>query len=77
MKKRRIKRLIGLVALLILQVPVLFAQCSVCTKTAEQLGEKPGKGLNAGILYLMLIPLISIVIIGYRFLKREHSVAKQ
>ncbi len=77
MKKQSIKRFISLVALLILQVQVLFAQCSVCTKTAEQLGEKPGKGLNAGILYLMLIPLVSICIVGYRFIKRERSVAQQ
>lgn len=53
------------------------AQCSVCTKTAEQLGEKPGKGLNAGILYLMLVPLIFIGIVVFRFLKRERPVAGQ
>ncbi len=50
-----------------------FAQCSVCTKTAEQLGEKPGKGLNAGILYLMTTPLIALAYIGYRWFKREKS----
>lgn len=53
------------------------AQCSVCTKTAEQLGEKPGKGLNAGILYLMLVPLIFIGIVVFRFLKRERTIAGQ
>jgi hypothetical protein len=33
------------------------AQCSLCTKTASQLGEKPAKALNKGIVYLALAPL--------------------
>ena len=28
------------------------AQCSICTKTASQLGEKPAKALNGAIIYL-------------------------
>ena len=30
-----------------------FSQCSICTRTAQQLGEKPAKALNAGIIYLI------------------------
>jgi hypothetical protein len=30
-----------------------FAQCSICTKTAQQLGDKPAKALNSGIIYVM------------------------
>lgn len=41
-----------------------FSQCSVCTRTAQQLGEEPAKGLNAGILYLAAVPF---TIIGYLF----------
>ena len=33
------------------------AQCSICTKTTQQLGEKPAKSLNSGILYLAFAPL--------------------
>jgi hypothetical protein len=47
------------------------AQCSICTKTAAQLGEKPAKGLNAGILYLALTPLAILGFIGYRWWKRN------
>jgi hypothetical protein len=47
------------------------SQCSVCTRTAQQLGEKPAKGLNAGIIYLALTPLALIGIIGYRWWKRN------
>lgn len=43
------------------------AQCSICTKTAQQLGHKPAKGLNTGIIYLMIAPLAIIGIVGYRW----------
>ena len=36
------------------------AQCAMCTKTAQQLGEKPAQGMNAGILYLMAVPYIMV-----------------
>ena len=45
------------------------AQCSICTKTAQQLGEKPAKALNAGILYLAFAPLAIMGYIGYRWWK--------
>ena len=77
MKKQNIKKIIGLIIVCFWQIQVLFAQCSVCTKTAEQLGEKPGKGLNAGILYLMLVPLIFIGVVAYRFVKREKNISSQ
>ncbi len=43
------------------------AQCSICTKTAQQLGEGPAKGLNAGILYLAAAPMMILGYIGYRW----------
>lgn len=49
------------------------AQCSICTKTASQLGEKPARGLNAGILYLMFTPLGIGAFIGVRWWKREKA----
>jgi len=51
----------------------LHPQCSICTRTAQQLGEKPAKGLNAGILYLAFTPLILIGFIGYKFYKRNSQ----
>ena len=52
------------------------AQCSICTKTASQLGEKPAKGLNAGILYLAFTPLAIIGFIGYRWWQKEKFNVK-
>ena len=60
----------------VLSIDVLHAQCSICTKTASQLGEKPAKGLNSGIIYLMLAPFAIAGVIGYRWWKREQSVLK-
>jgi hypothetical protein len=49
------------------------AQCSICTRTAQQLGEKPAKGLNAGIIYLALTPIAIIGILGYSWWKKNNS----
>jgi hypothetical protein len=49
------------------------AQCSICTRTAEQLGEKPAKGLNAGIIYLAITPLAIIGFIGFRWWQRNRD----
>ncbi len=45
------------------------AQCSICTKTAQQLGEQPARGMNGGILYLAFTPLAIIGYLGYRWWK--------
>lgn len=44
----------------------VMAQCSLCTKTAQQLGEGPAKGLNNGILMLAATPLVIIGIMVFR-----------
>jgi hypothetical protein len=49
------------------------AQCSVCSRTAQQLGDKPAKSLNAGILYLMVIPFGIMGFLGYRWWKNEYG----
>ncbi len=66
-----VKLKIGLVTLIILGCTQLQAQCSMCTKTAQQLGEKPAQGLNAGILYLMLTPFLIMIYVGWRWWKNE------
>lgn len=50
-----------------------IAQCSICTKTAQQLGEKTGRGLNGGILYLAAAPLLIVGFIGYQWWKSNKS----
>ena len=48
------------------------AQCSICTKTSQQLGEKPAKGMNSGILYLAFAPFVIVGYIGYRWWKNNR-----
>ncbi|RYD91743.1 MAG: hypothetical protein EOP50_13775 [Sphingobacteriales bacterium] len=62
-----------LILLFSLALAAAQAQCSICTKTAQQLGEKPAKGLNTGIIYLMLTPLAIIGIVGYRWWRRNNE----
>ncbi len=50
------------------------AQCSICTRTAQQMGERPAKALNKGILYLAFAPLAIFGIIGLRWWKSNHEM---
>lgn len=49
------------------------AQCSICTRTAQQLGERPAKALNKGIVYLAFTPLAIFGVIGYRWWKQNQT----
>jgi hypothetical protein len=49
------------------------AQCSICTRTAQQMGERPAKALNKGIIYLAITPLAIFGLIGFRWWKSERS----
>lgn len=63
-----------LFALIFLFFASAEAQCSICTKTASQLGEKPAQGMNSGIMYLMFTPLAIAGYIGYRWWQREKQI---
>jgi len=49
------------------------AQCSICTKTAQQMGEKPARALNSAIIYLMLTPFAIMGYLGYRWWKNNRD----
>ncbi len=67
----------SLMLLFTLHLQEASAQCSMCTKTAQQLGEKPAIGLNNGILYLMLSPFIIVGFIGFRWWKNNKQMEEQ
>jgi hypothetical protein len=52
----------------------LLAQCSICTKTASQLGEGPASALNSAIVYLAFAPFVIVGFIGYRWWKTEKLI---
>ena len=74
--KKRVTVILAAIILTVGFTQQAAAQCSICTKTASQLGVKPARGLNAGILYLMLTPLTIAGIIGVRWYKREKNYLK-
>ena len=51
------------------------AQCSICTRTAAQLGEKPARGINMGILYLASIPMLLVSVIAFQWWRRNGRAA--
>ena len=74
------KKVISIFAIIILSSCLAAssnAQCAMCTKTAQQLGEKPAQGLNSGILYLMLAPFALVGVIGVRWWKNNKLVEEQ
>ncbi len=66
--------LVLVVLVLLLSSNALQAQCSICTKTASQLGEGPAKALNSAIIYLAFAPLAIIGFIGFRWWKKEQTI---
>ena len=55
----------------------IFSQCAMCKAVVEanlESGGSIGAGLNNGILYLMAMPYLSVIIIGflwYRLNKKD------
>jgi uncharacterized membrane protein len=68
-----------IVKILVFTMPFIFyglisnAQCSICTKTASQIGEEAGRGFNAGILYLAAMPFGIMGYIAFRWWKSEQQ----
>jgi hypothetical protein len=71
--KRRLLRYLVIFAFLFFSANTVSAQCSICTKTAQQLGEKPARGMNTGILYLAFMPMAIVGVIGYRWWKSNKE----
>jgi hypothetical protein len=62
------------VALLFVHSQTWAQGCSVCSQTANQLGEKGADGLNNGIIYLALLPITFMSVLGYVWWKHNRSV---
>ena len=71
--KKTIFIYIILICIIFLLPQLAEAQCSICTKTTQQLGEKPAKGLNSGILYLAATPLTIVGIIAFRWWRQNKN----
>ena len=74
MHSKSLSILFLLLALLVLVEPV-HAQCVMCKAVGEQSSKLDGlgKGLNAGILFLMAIPYVLLSIGGYIVWRRFNK----
>ena len=44
---------------------ILAQGCVTCTNTAAQLGQDASKGLNGGILYLVVVPFTFVAVVAF------------
>ena len=52
---------------ILVSIGEMIAQCSMCkanAKTASEGGSNIGKGLNAGIEYMLVVPYIAAAVVG-------------
>ena len=73
MKKRVLIYFIVFCTVFFLKPSASRAQCSICTRTAQQMGEGPAKGLNSGILYLAFAPFAIVAVVAYRIWKNVRT----
>ena len=67
--------------LLITSSQEILAQCAMCRSTIENnySNGDPGiaAGINTGILYLLSMPYLAIIIIGYLWYKSSKNASKK
>jgi hypothetical protein len=75
------RRLVIILVLLITSSEIIFAQCAMCRSTIENnySNGDPGiaAGINTGILYLLSMPYLAIIIIGYLWYKSSKNASKK
>jgi len=75
------KLLISLLATLAFSIHEVAAQCAMCRSTLENnySAGNPGigAGINTGILYLLIMPYLAIMIIGYLWFKSSKHAQKE
>ena len=60
------KKVIATLFLSLFAIANIWAQgCVTCTNTAAQLGQDASKGLNYGILYLVIVPFTFVGIVAF------------
>ena len=60
--------------LLFLAKAKIWSQCAMCRAVLESCeGQNMAKGINNGITYLMIIPYILVIIVGYQVFKKKKK----
>lgn len=75
------KRIFLILMFLILAVEDILAQCAMCRSTLENnySNGNPGiaAGINTGILYLLSMPYLAVLVIGYLWYKSSKHAQKE
>jgi hypothetical protein len=76
------KRIAVIVCILLMaSAEHVFAQCAMCRSTLENnySNGDPGiaAGINTGILYLLSMPYLAVMIIGYMWYKSSKNASKK
>jgi hypothetical protein len=75
------KRISLILTFLILSATDILAQCAMCRSTLENnySNGNPGiaAGINTGILYLLAMPYLAVVILGYFWYKSSKHASKE
>lgn len=76
----RIKVLVAALFFVLVDVTAGFAQCAMCRATIENnySNGNPGiaAGINTGILYLLAMPYLAAMILGYLWFKSSKNARK-
>ena len=68
------KRIVLVGLLLVVLSGISYGQgCAVCTKAAAGLDDKSAKGLNGGIVYLAILPLVIMGTLGFVWWRSSNS----
>jgi hypothetical protein len=70
---KRVLTILFVTTLFMLLHQFVWAQCSICAKTASQMGEDAARGLNGGIIYLAAAPFMILGYIGYRWWRNNRD----
>ena len=75
------RRMVFILLLLITSTNDILAQCAMCRSTLENnySNGNPGiaAGINTGILYLLSMPYLAIIVIGYLWYKSSKNASKK
>jgi hypothetical protein len=66
-----------IILLLLLFATSVEAQCAMCRAVLEnEEGQEAAKGINNGIVYLMIIPYVLIGVVGYVIYRNKRTTKK-
>jgi hypothetical protein len=75
------KGLVLFLCILLLNVTSALSQCAMCRSTLENnySNGNPGiaAGINTGILYLLVMPYLAVLILGYFWFKSSRNAQKE